>query len=72
MRTIIDRREDVGMCLRLETQWVSRHHASILHHGCRDGPQVLEDLPGLAGAQSLDVTHDPVVGLKIKGGIKSS
>lgn len=50
--------------VRLEAQRVRRHHPSILHHGSTDGPQVLEELSGLAGAQSLDVEHDPLMPLK--------
>lgn len=53
---------DVEVCL--EAQRVRRHYASILHHGSTDGPQVLEELSGLAGAQSLDVDHDPLMRLK--------
>lgn len=53
-----------GTPARLEAQRVGGDHASLLHHGCGDGPQVLEELPGLTGAQSLDVSHDPVVGLR--------
>lgn len=49
--------------MRLETQRVAGHHASVFHQRRRDGPQVLEDLPGFAGAQTLHVSHDPLVGL---------
>lgn len=58
--------------VRLETQRVRGHHAAVLHHGCRDGPHVLEELPGLAGAQRLDVSHDPVIGLRSEEKIKLS
>lgn len=60
-----------GSVVRSETQWVRRHHPAILHHGCRDGPHVLEELPGVAGAQSCDVSHDPVMGLGSEGNIES-
>lgn len=50
--------------VRSEAQRVRRHHPSILHHGSTDGPQVLEELSGLTGAQSLDVDHDPLMRLK--------
>lgn len=50
--------------VRLEAQRVRRHHPSILHHSSTDGPQVLEELSGLAGAQSLDVDHDSLMSLK--------
>lgn len=53
---------DVEVCL--EAQRVRRHHPSILHHGSTDGPQVLEELSRLAGVQSLDVDHDPLMPLK--------
>ena len=49
--------------LCLEAQRVRSHHSSVLHHGGRDGAQVLEDLSGLTGAQGADVSHDSVVGL---------
>lgn len=52
------------MEVRSEAQRVRRHHPSILHHGSTDGPQVLEELSGLAGAQSPDVDHDPLMALK--------
>lgn len=51
----------------LEAQWVRGDHSSVLHHGCGDGPQILEDLPGLTGAQGLDLPHDPVMGLHAPG-----
>lgn len=57
--------------VRSEAQRVRGDHAPLLHHGCRDGPQVLEELSGLTGVQSLDVSHDPVVGLRSEGSIRS-
>ncbi len=67
-----NRHDDEGIAVRLETQRVRGHRAAVLHHRCRDGPHVLEELSGLAGAQRLDVSHDPVVGLRSQGRIKSS
>lgn len=57
--------------VRSEAQRVRGDHAPLLHHGCRDGPQVLEELSGLTGVQSLDVSHDPVVGLRSEESIRS-
>lgn len=65
------RYEDIGSVVCLETQRVRSHHSSVLHHGCRDSPHVLEELSGLAGAQSLDVTHDPLVGLGSEESVNS-
>lgn len=48
---------------RLETQWVSSNHSSVLHDRCRDGPHVAEELSGLAGVERLDLVRDPVVSL---------
>lgn len=53
--------EESVVCL--ETQGVRRHHSSVLHHGRGDGAQVLEESPGVAGVEHLDVVHDSVVGL---------
>lgn len=68
----MDRHEDMGSVLRLETQRVRSHHSSVLHHARRDGPHVLEEMSGLARAQILDVSHDPLVGLRDDGSVKSS
>lgn len=46
------------------------HHCSVLHHGCRDGSQVLEQPSGLTGAQRLDVMHYPLMRLRDEGLIK--
>jgi len=56
---------EVWVCL--ETQRVRRDHSSVLHHRRRDGPQVLEELSGLAGAQSLNVLNDSLMGLHTPG-----
>lgn len=52
------------MEVRSEAQRVRGHHAAVLHHGGADGPQVLEELLGFPGAQSLDVSQDPLVRLQ--------
>lgn len=36
----------------LEAQSRRADRSSVFHRGCRDGPRVLEDLLGIAGAQS--------------------
>ena len=51
----------------LEAQRVRSHHPPVLHHGGRDGLQVLEELSGLTGSQGLGATHDPLIGLRDKG-----
>ena len=61
---------DSGGVVRLETQRVRGDHPPRLHHGCRDGFHVLEELSGLTGAQGLDVSHDPIVGLRDGRSIK--
>lgn len=50
--------------VRSEAQRVRGHHAAVLHHGGADGSQVLEELLGIPGAQSLDVSQDPLVRLQ--------
>lgn len=51
-----------------EAQRVGGHHAAVLHHGGADGSQVVEELLGLARAQSLDVGQDPLVRLEEESG----
>lgn len=55
----------------LEPEGMSGHDPSVLNHRCRDGLQVLEVLPRPAGAQLLDVSRDPPVGLEEDGSIEN-
>lgn len=52
--------------LRLEAQRMRSHHSSVLHRGCRDGPQIFKEFSGIAGAQSLDVAHYSLISLRDK------
>lgn len=42
-------------------------HTSVVHHGCGDGLQVPEDIFGLTGAQVLDLSQNPIMGLNAPG-----